>query len=173
MAAVGAGEAAAFRALAKRYHRRLLLFCHSYAQQLDDAQDLAQDTWLEVYNRAARYQPQQKFPHWLFTIAKHSCLNFLRDRHRALGTVALAWPLELAAVVSRPADDPLDLLIQAQLLESVQAGVRQLDDVERQILLSYVVDHKTLREIAAATALPITTLYDRISKLYQQLRRNT
>jgi len=51
-------------------------------RDLDEAEDLAQNVFLRVYQSADRYQASAKFSTWIFTIARHLCLNEIRRRAR-------------------------------------------------------------------------------------------
>src|SRR5215471_12836750 len=47
-----------------------------------EAEDLAQNVFVQVYKSAHRYQVSSKFSTWLFTIARNLCLNEIRRRSR-------------------------------------------------------------------------------------------
>src|SRR5450631_125751 len=79
MALAAGGAKAAFAELVGRYMPRVTQYCAKFVGQLATAEELAQEIFLEVWLRRARYRPQGKFVVFLFTLARHRCLNRLRD----------------------------------------------------------------------------------------------
>lgn len=75
------GDQAAFEQLFDTYHRPIINFCFRLLGNLSDAEEVAQETFLQVYRGAENYQPLAKFSTWLYTIAKNLSLNRIRDRH--------------------------------------------------------------------------------------------
>ncbi len=75
------GDKAAFEQLFDKYHRAIINFCYRLLGNLEDAEEVAQETFLQVYRSKDQYQPLAKFSTWLYTIAKNLSLNRIRDRH--------------------------------------------------------------------------------------------
>lgn len=72
------GDRAAFDVLIERYRKPLLNVIARTIGRDTDAEDLAQDVFVRVYQAAPRYQPTAKFSTWLYTIAHRICLNHAR-----------------------------------------------------------------------------------------------
>jgi len=75
------GNSSAFEQLFDKYHRAIINFCYRLLGNLADAEEVAQEVFLQVYRGAENYQPLAKFSTWLYTIAKNLSLNRIRDRH--------------------------------------------------------------------------------------------
>src|SRR5438874_464736 len=75
-------DAAAFGELVERFQHRLVAVMNHIVGNADEAEDLAQETFLRVYRTRKKYRPKAKFSTWLFTIANNLALNALRDRQR-------------------------------------------------------------------------------------------
>jgi RNA polymerase sigma-70 factor, ECF subfamily len=82
MALTAGGHKPAFAVLVHRYLGRLTKFCARFAGQLSVAEELAQEIFLEVWLRRERYRSQGKFVVFLFTVARHRCLNRVRNDQR-------------------------------------------------------------------------------------------
>ncbi len=85
-------EAAAFEELMRRYQRPLTGFLMRLTANLDVAQDLAEETFVRVWQSAPRYRPSAKFTTWLFTIASR-----LATDHARRAQVRRAVPLDAPA----------------------------------------------------------------------------
>jgi RNA polymerase sigma-70 factor, ECF subfamily len=82
MLRVRADEQGAFEELVARFQHRLVGVMNHLVGSADEAEDLAQETFLRVYRARKTYHPRCKFTTWLFTIANNLALNCLRSRQR-------------------------------------------------------------------------------------------
>ena len=74
-----AGSLDAFEALVLRYERRIYGFILQTCPNPADAAEVAQETFLKAFRAIRSYKPRHPFAGWLFTIARHNCI----DHHRA------------------------------------------------------------------------------------------
>src|SRR3981081_2974126 len=76
------GEDSILNELMTRWQQPLVEFIYRYIRHETDALDLAQETFVRVYETRHRYTVQGKFSTWLFAIAANLCRNYLRWRQR-------------------------------------------------------------------------------------------
>ena len=77
------GDEEAFDLLVRRHHKPLINFIARFTGDRDNAEDLAQETFIRIYKAADRYkQGRAKFKTWMYFIAKNLCKNELRNRSR-------------------------------------------------------------------------------------------
>src|SRR5258705_9351460 len=76
------GDDLALNELMTRWQVPLVAFIHRYLGSEADALDLAQKTFVRVYQSRKSYKPSAKFSTWLFTIASNLCRNTIRCKHR-------------------------------------------------------------------------------------------
>lgn len=72
----------AFEALYRRYHPRLLRFCHRLNGQLESLEEIVNDTMLVIWRKASSYDPTCRPSTWIFGIAYRKTLENLRRRRR-------------------------------------------------------------------------------------------
>jgi len=82
MLRVKRGDRAAFAELVGKYKQPVMNFVFRSLRDETEAEDLAQNVFLQVYKSRARYERTAKFSTWLFTIARNLCLNEIRRRSR-------------------------------------------------------------------------------------------
>ena len=74
------GEKDAFAVIVERYQHRIYFMSLARMRNRYDAEDLAQETFLQAYRKLASYDPRRNFRNWLFTI----CANLGKNRLRSL-----------------------------------------------------------------------------------------
>lgn len=147
LALVGAGDRQAYRILVERHGRRVLAMARRMTGNLAEAEDVAQDAFLRVWQRAADWRDRgAKFTTWLYRVVMNLCL----DRRRR----APMAPLEVAG---DPADERPSAeasLAARQRERAVADALAMLPDRQRAALvLSY---YEGLSNAAAAVVLTIS-----------------
>ena len=97
MLRVKQGDMAAFTELVEKYKQPIMNLAYRTVRDMTEAEDLAQNVFVQVYKSAARYKSTAKFSTWLFTIARNLCLNEIRRRSR--------HPADSMDAVTNPEDD--------------------------------------------------------------------
>ena len=135
-------------------------FALSVLKDVDHAEDITQDTFIQLYHSAGSYRSQGKPMAWIITITRNLALSRLREQSHTL-------PLEeahLARLSHNPMVDQDDLLTLDSLLSL-------LDDQERQIVTLHAVSGFRFREVASFLELPINTVLSKYHRAMKRLRR--
>jgi RNA polymerase sigma-70 factor (ECF subfamily) len=82
-----AGSEAAYRELLGRYQRPVFSLVYRMVRDRELAEDLAQETFVKVFNHLGSYNPKYKFSSWIFKIANNLAIDTLRKK--GLRTVSL------------------------------------------------------------------------------------
>jgi RNA polymerase sigma-70 factor (ECF subfamily) len=82
MLRVKQGDAAAFTQLVGKYKQPVMNLVWRTVRDETEAEDIAQNVFVQAWKSAPRYQATAKFSTWLFTIARNLCLNEFRRRSR-------------------------------------------------------------------------------------------
>jgi RNA polymerase sigma-70 factor, ECF subfamily len=98
LAAMRAGDASAFAALAERYRRQLHVHCYRMLGSFEDAEDLVQETLLRAWRGRDRFQGRSLFRTWLYRIATNACLNALERGPRRILPPDVAPATDVAAL---------------------------------------------------------------------------
>lgn len=78
----GKGDMSAFELLVRRHQEPLINYIHRLINDYHRAEDLAQETFLRIFQNASRYQPTASFKSWMYTIATNLSRNEVRNRTR-------------------------------------------------------------------------------------------
>ena len=73
------GSAQAFHVLYTVYNQKVYRFCYRMLGDVQTAKDAFQETFIKIYDHRKEFRGSN-FQAWLFTIARHTCLNYIRTR---------------------------------------------------------------------------------------------
>jgi RNA polymerase sigma-70 factor (ECF subfamily) len=118
-----------------------------------EAEDLAQNVFVQVWKSATRYERTAKFTTWLFTIARNLCLNEIRRRSRHPAESLDATHPDQEDQPKHKIEDlknfsPPETLLQGELVKKVEEAIRDLPETQRTALLLCRQDEMSYEEIA-------------------------
>jgi RNA polymerase sigma-70 factor (ECF subfamily) len=105
------GSREAFATLVNEYSQDIIRNCYSFVHNREDAEDLAQEVFVEVYKSIRRFRKDSDIGTWLYRISVNKSLDFLRRRKRKKRLSDLR---ELFALKSKPAPEPHRKLEEAE-----------------------------------------------------------
>src|SRR5258708_3525445 len=149
------GKPGAFEALVSKYQDRVIGILHHMVGSLEDAEDLAQNAFLRIYNNRKEYMPRAKFSTWLFTIVHNLALNAIRDgKRRPIGVSpdtdsGPMGPRPLEQMASAPSGaSPSRLLAKTELADLVRAAVQQLSEEQRLAVMLNKFEDMSYKDVA-------------------------
>lgn len=174
MARLVAGHDAALNELMERHAEKLFHYLVRSLQNEEDAADLAQETFVRVYQNRAKFDASHKFSTWLYVIATNLVKSRYRYRTRH-PQVSLDAENEVTGESFResvPENNPTpsESLQGAERADAVRQAVGQLpDELRTPLILSEYeeLSHAEIGEILKCTAKAVET---RIYRARQQLR---
>lgn len=160
----------AFGILVRRYERELFGYLRRYLGDATLAEDVFQNTFLQLYIKSGQYETGRPVRPWLYTIATHQAIDALRrnGRHQAVsldetrqdaGDGEIAGLLEL---LQGRGPDPLEAANAQERREQVRASVERLPDFLKQVLLLAYYQGLKYREIADILEIPVGTVKSRL-----------
>jgi len=164
------GQAEAFGVLVRRYERELYGYLRRYLGDGTLAEDVFQNTFLQVYVKSGQYEAGRPVRPWLYTIATHQAIDAMRrnGRHQAVsldekwaegGEGEVAGLLEL---LQSRGPSPVDAATAQERQEQVRASVEKLPDFLKQVLLLAYYQGLKYREIADILEIPVGTVKSRL-----------
>ena len=80
--AVKAGETGAFQSLVEQYQDRVINTCYGFVRDREDAKDIAQEVFIEIYQSLEKFREEAKLSTWIYRISVTKSLDFLRRKNR-------------------------------------------------------------------------------------------
>lgn len=165
----------ALAALVDAYSPRVFGLLYRLTGSQDVAEDLLQETFLRVVRAIEHYEHAGKFEPWLFRIAGNLARDYARKRGRHGEVVALEAAESDGGARSPGAaasgvEDPAQALIRREEEQRLAAGLEQLTESEREIILLRHFTELSFREIAEVLGVPLGTALARAHRALRRLR---
>jgi RNA polymerase sigma-70 factor, ECF subfamily len=147
------GDREAFASLVDKYKQPVMNFVYRSLRDEIEAEDLAQNVFLQAYRSRGRYRQTAKFSTWLFTIARNLCLNEIRRRSRHPAESIEEAHAEHEDQPRQQYEDksqftPPDKLLHAELARKIEEALAELPENQRTAILLCRQDEMSYEEIA-------------------------
>lgn len=137
----------AFEILIKRYQKKIYHYINRLVNfHNDDAEDIAQDTFIKVYKNLAKFNPKLKFSSWLYRIAHNEAINFIK-KNKIRQTISIEDNQYLINTL-QSSDNVLQNLQNKQNEDLVIKLLSRMRVKDRIPLVLYFFEHKSYLEIA-------------------------
>ena len=166
------GDHASFDLLLEKYRLPVIHFLYRMVQDHGVSEELGQEVFLRVYRSRATYEPAAKFTTWLFRIATHLALNWLRDRKNEKGQERLDDDSGLTPsrdVADRKPSVEYTLVHQVKL-EEVRRAIATLPEKQRAAVLMHKYEEMEYSQIAAVLSCSESAVKSLLFRAYETLR---
>jgi RNA polymerase sigma-70 factor (ECF subfamily) len=161
---IQSGEATAFDELMRRYKHPVVNFVFRMLGNAQDADEIAQDVFVRVYQNLDTYRPETKFSTWLFALARNAAIDRLRWRARH-PTESIESAPETSAS-SGTAED----VSAREIGEQIAAAVAKLPEDQRTAIVLAEYHGMSYAEIAAVMRCSEKSVESRLYRAKQTLR---
>ena len=171
------GSEKAYRELLGRYQRPVFSLIYRMVRDREQAEDLAQETFIRVFNHIDRYDPQFKFSSWIFKIATNLTIDAIRKKEPVTVSIdgsryaTTADEIEASTITVEIRDEnPEELLVAKELGGEIEDAIGRLRPEYRTAILLRHVDGRPYEEIAEIMAVPLGTVKTYIHRARHELR---
>ena len=145
-----AGDREAFRGLVVRYQKRVFHAAYRIVRDAEEAEDLAQETFLKVYSNLGKYDSRWAFSTWIRTIANRTALNAVRKSSKGYAVSFEDLPPGVGER-DRSAESPRDRAARREWLARLRREVDSLGEKMRVAFGLRYEDDLSISEIARIT----------------------
>jgi RNA polymerase sigma-70 factor (ECF subfamily) len=174
------GDRSAFTTLVRRYQGRLYNFTLRHLRVQSQAEDVVQETFVRVVQRATEFRHSSKFSTWLHAIARNLCIDELRKqklrRHPSLDAPSGksgdddARPLGEEIAGTAPEADAERTTGGRELKIRIAKAVDELPELHREVFLLREVSNLPFAEIAEIVGAPEPTVKSRMRYALERLQ---
>jgi RNA polymerase sigma-70 factor (ECF subfamily) len=158
------GGRAAFERLLDRYERRIYNLALRMLGDPTEAEDAAQDTFVEVHRSLPSFRGDSRLDTWIHRIAVNVCLQRRRKRSLPLSEM----PEDLPSLL--PGSDPFQAAVREELRSIIGAAVDRLPDLQRDVVVLHGIQGLSYSEAAEVLGCPVGTVKSRLAAAFKRLR---
>lgn len=155
--------------------RRIFLLIYRIVGNVDDAQDLTQETFIKAMQRHSQLKDLEKASHWLSRIAANTAIDFIRKNKK----LAYTDLNQFANTWSAPGETPEQMVLRGERKLHLDGGLAALTERERMALLLRDIEEMPADQVASTMNCSMATVRSHIAnarikfKRYLQERKNT
>ena len=174
--AINSGHQDLFYELVKRYQKSLYNFGLRMCDTPSDAEDMVQDTFLNVFNYLKGFRYETKFKNWLYRVATSACLKKKRrskyapDKELSLDGFLPADESSVTVDLPRWASQPLDQLLDEELGGVIKQALMELPEKYRLVIVLRDIEGFSTREASEILDLTPTNVKVRLHRARLFLR---
>lgn len=144
------GDTHSFGCLVKKYQDFVFTIVYRIVKTREEAEEIAQDTFLKAYESLASYRGEAKFSSWLYSIAYRKALDALRKnkKYKAFELIEDITEGEVEII-----DNALLYLQDEERKTAIQNCILKLPEDEAAIITLYYFEEQSVREVASITGL--------------------
>jgi RNA polymerase sigma-70 factor (ECF subfamily) len=131
------------------YRRRVFGLAYSVLRNRAAAEDVAQEVFVKLWRALPKYDGRAQLSTWIYAITRNAAISALRGRRRSVSTSDPSVLEEVEAIAATPAaeDDP-----------ALWREVGALPEKQRQAVILYYQDERTVEEVAEMMGMPVNTV---------------
>jgi RNA polymerase sigma-70 factor (ECF subfamily) len=166
------GDGASFGLLLEKHRCAVIHFLYRMVQNHAVAEELAQEVFLRVYRSRATYEPTAKFTTWLFRIATHLALNWLRDGKNERGQDRLDDTTDDMPVrqVSDRKPSVEQTMVHHVKVQEIRRAIASLPEKQRAAVLMHKYEEMEYSQIAKVLSCSESAVKSLLFRAYETLR---
>ena len=173
MVRVRDGDEESFRVLLEKHRNPLVHFLYRMVQEQAVSEELAQEVFLRIYKSRQSYEPTARFTTWMFRIATHLALNWLRDEKNNRAQERLdddrGGNLPAREVTDRQPSIEQRMVYRAKLQE-VRDAIGKLPEKQRAAVLMHKYQEMEYSQIANVLECSESAVKSLLFRAYETLR---
>jgi RNA polymerase sigma-70 factor (ECF subfamily) len=158
-----AGDKLAFAELVRRHRSFVMALVYRLCGDAAQAEDIAQDAFLRVWQALPSFRGQAAFRTWLYRVASNVAIEQLRHAKRTV---------DIESIPVAAQDTPEDTAMRTEQFRVVREAILRLPLQSRLVLILREYEGLSYKEIASALDIPIGTVMSRLNYARQRLHRD-
>lgn len=150
------GDEDAFRQFVDDYKLMVVNICYGFIHDAAEAEDIAQDVFIQVYESLEKFRGDCKFSTWLYRIAVNRSINYRKSRLFRMKKVSL----DICDCVDFLAEDglPQQMIEKEELMELLHHAVNSLPERQKTALVLNKYDELSYKEVAEVMGISVSSV---------------
>lgn len=157
------GYSSAYEKLIDDFQQKIFSTCISFVPNKEDAEDIAQEVFIEVFGSIKKFKGQSKLSTWIYRITTNKCLEFIRKKNTKKRFAFLqsisgnAIPMDKTNYFTE-INHPGILLEHKELNETLFRAINSLPESQRVVFTLHKIDGKSYQEVSEITSKTISSV---------------
>ena len=146
----------AYSTLLDDFQQKVFATCISFVPNTEDAEDIAQEVFVEVFNSIHKFKGDSKLSTWIYRITTNKCLEFIRKKNTKKRFAFLqsitgnAIPMDKTSYFTEM-NHPGVVLENKETSKTLFYAINQLPEAQRVVFTLHKIDGKSYKEISEIT----------------------
>ena len=158
------GDTNAFGQLVVRHQRTVFNIAYRLTGNRQEAEDVAQDTFVKAYQALGRFDPQRPFAPWLYRIATNTALNWTKRRHPEA-------TVNEEITIADAAPNPESQTIANETSERLRAAIAELSPNYRAAIELRHFQGLSYQEMSQVLGIPLSDVKSWLFRARRRLRK--
>lgn len=160
------GNKETFRLLVEKYQQQVIRIAMGYVHSKEDAEDIVQEVFIQVYRSLNSFQGKSEFSTWLYRITMNTSLNSLNKRHKLFSGLAE----NLKNIFNRSDDEKTaqQQMVESEMEQAIKKAIDQLSDKQRMAFVLSRYEDLSQRKVAEI----METTEGAVEQLLQRAKKN-
>ena len=163
------GSKEAFQELVEQYKDKVVRTCYSFINNLDDAEDVAQEVFIEIYKSILKFRNESDINTWIYRISVNKSLDFVRKRKRKKRIANLR---ELFTIKNKYQANPHQKLEENEHKEILYDQIHLLAENQKIALILSQYDRLSNKKIAEVLGTSESAVESLLHRARTNLRKN-
>ena len=168
-------EPESFRKLVLNYQDMIVNTCYGFVKNHTDAEDVAQEVFIEVYRSINKFREDAKLSTWLYRIAVNKSIDFLRKKKRKswLGSIQSVFGSEEKAMVieDKYRPNPQQTLEQNERKVVLQNAIEKLAENQKTAFILHKYEGLSYKEIAKVMDVSLSSVESLMHRAKKNLKK--
>ena len=171
-----AGKQFAYGKLIDDFQQKVFATCISFVPNKEDAEDIAQEVFVEVFNSIHKFKGDSKLSTWIYRIATNKCLEFIRKKKAKKRFAFLQSimgneiPMDNTKYFTEM-NHPGIILENKEKSETLFYAINKLPDAQKVVFTLHKVDGKSYQEISEITEKSISSVESLMFRAKKNLQK--
>ncbi len=163
----------AFQQLVEKHQTMVINTCYGFLHNYQDAQDVAQEVFIEVYKSISKFRKEAKLSTWLYRISTNKSLNYIRDNKKRSWFQSLDYLFEKEKPVddSNSSESPQDILENNEKLEIINQAIDKLAKNQKIAFVLYKYENLSYKEIAEVMKISLPSVESLLFRAKKNLQK--
>jgi RNA polymerase sigma-70 factor (ECF subfamily) len=170
--AVKSGDRDSFARLVTKYRASVIRICRGYVGSYEDAEDLAQEVFVELFRSISRFRGDSRFSTWLYRLAVNKSLNFLRYHKKRFRVYRSSESPGEESLINSPGEAESDTaVVDSDHRRALREALDKLPDNQRTAFILNKYEELSYNDVAAVMDTTLSTVESLIFRARQNLQK--